>query len=195
VFVDYNANGVYDQDSDKPVDNVRLYLSDGLSVLTDASGRYTFLELDAGIETVKVDTTTLPARTLIDTPDQVSSGLWRVRLEAGLITRQDVPLLPPGASLDIGQSLNVSVGPVKIQKSIVANSSGSVVVLEISSSQALKNLVVSDQLPASAQVSGAVTSDQAITATGLQFALGDIPAGYKATLVIRLAPQAMPETF
>jgi fimbrial isopeptide formation D2 family protein len=182
VFIDYNLDGIYDQDSDTPVENVRLYLSDGHSVLSDAWGRYTFLELDAGIESLKVDNTTLPARLLAPTSDEVKAGLWRVRLEAGLIIRQDVPLLPPGALLDVDQSLNVTRGPVKIKKSIVVNQAGSQVILEISSSQALKNVVITDQLPNTVQVTGEVTSDQTFPRSDLQFALGDIPAGYNATI-------------
>ncbi len=133
VFIDYDLNGIYDQGIDQPVENVRLYLSDGHSVLTDRLGRYTFLELEAGMESLKVDNTTLPARLFEKTTDEVKSGLWRLRLEAGLITRQDIPLLPPQALLDITQSLNVSMGPVKIHKSILATPAGYEVILDISS--------------------------------------------------------------
>jgi fimbrial isopeptide formation D2 family protein len=103
VFEDSNGNTLYDQDVDIPVSGVRLYLSDGRSVVSDEWGRYTFPELRSGVNAVKVDETTLPARLLAETKTEVSTGLWRVRLEDGLITRQDVPLLPPGSSLAVRQ--------------------------------------------------------------------------------------------
>jgi hypothetical protein len=182
VFVDYNLNGLYDQGVDKPAENVRLYLSDGHATLSDASGRYTFLELDAGIESLKVDTTTLPARLFEKTKDEVKTGLWRVRLEAGLITRQDVPLLPPQALLDVGQHLNVTMGSVTIHKSVIATGDAAQVILQISSSQALKDLSIIDYLPDSAQLAGQVIHDADIQIDGLQFTLGDIPAGYETEI-------------
>jgi fimbrial isopeptide formation D2 family protein len=182
VFVDYNLNGFYDQGVDKPAENVRLYLSDGHATLSDASGRYTFLELGAGIESLKVDTTTLPARLFEKTKDEIKAGLWRVRLEAGLITRQDVPLLPPQALLDVGQHLNVTMGSVTIHKSVIATSDAVQVILQISSSQALKDLSITDHLTDSAQLAGQVIHNADIQAEGLQFTLGDIPAGYETEI-------------
>ena len=187
VFVDYNLNQIFDKDTDLSVENVRLYLSDGHSILTDKDGRYTFLELDAGIESLKVDTTTLPARLFEKTTDEVKPGLFRVHLEAGLITRQDIPLLPPQALLDIGQVLNVTMGPVKIQKSVVTSQGAHMVLLKISSSQALKNLMITDVLPEMIQMNGQVSSSEAITVEGLSFALGDVPAGYQAILSYPIA--------
>ena len=178
VFVDYNLNAIYDA-NDLPVENVRLYLSDGHSILSDKLGRYTFPELDAGTESLKVDNTTLPARLLEKTDDEVKAGLWRVRLEAGLITRQDVPLLPPGALLAVDQILNVNMGLLSIHKSVIISEGYSQVILEISSSQALKNVVITDQLPTSVQLTGPVVADAEITVDNLQLQLGDIPAGYQ----------------
>lgn len=181
VFVDYNRNGIYDQDSDQPIENVRLYLSDGISVLSDMRGRYTFLELDSGIETLKVDMTTLPSRLLSQTKDEVKSGLWRVRLEAGLITRQDIPLLPPGALLEIDQVLNVEMGPVRLRKSVTSHQEGAVMHLEIYVQGPLRDLVITDQLPAGA-IAGEVTSSSPMQAQGLRFEFGSVPADYTVTI-------------
>jgi fimbrial isopeptide formation D2 family protein/uncharacterized repeat protein (TIGR01451 family) len=189
VFEDLDGNNLYDEGNDVPVSGVRVYLSDGRSVVSDELGRYTFLELRAGIEVVKVDATTLPARLLSETKTEVRPGLWRVRLEEGLITRQDVPLLPPGARVAVSQSLNVVMGPVRVEKHVVASTAGTKVVLEVSSSQALKNLVIQDALPAGVTVSGEVVSDDLnVTVDDLSFNLGNIASGYKA--VIEYAVQA-----
>lgn len=189
VFEDLDGNNLYDEGNDVPVPNVRVYLSDGRSVVSDELGRYTFLELRAGIEVVKVDATTLPARLLSETKTETRPGLWRVRLEEGLITRQDVPLLPPGARVAVSQSLNVVMGPVRVEKHVVTSAAGTKVVLEVSSSQALKNVVIQDALPAGATLAGEVVSDDLnITVDGLSFTLGNIASGYQA--VIEYAVQA-----
>jgi fimbrial isopeptide formation D2 family protein len=183
VFEDLNGNTLYDQDSDIPVSGVRLYLSDGRYVVSDELGRYTFLELRAGIDVVKVDATTLPARLLAVTKTEARPGLWRVRLEEGLITRQDVPLLPPGARVAVSQALNVVMGNVRIQKYVVQSETETRVVLEVSSTEALRGVVIQDVLPAGVSLSGEMVSDDMnMTFENLTFNLGDIASDYKATI-------------
>jgi fimbrial isopeptide formation D2 family protein len=120
VFEDLNGNNTYDEDVDSPVSGVRLYLSDGRSVVSDDLGRYTFPELPAGLNVVKVDETTLPTRLLAETKTEATPGLWRVRLEEGLITRQDVPLLPPSSSLEVRQqNTTITVDMVAYQLPVI----------------------------------------------------------------------------
>jgi hypothetical protein len=183
VFEDVNNNKMYDQDTDSPVSGVRVYLSDGRSAVSDERGRYTFLELRAGVDVVKVDETTLPARLLAETRTEASPGLWRVRLEEGLITRQDVPLLPPGSSLAVRQVLNVVMGSVRLQKSVVVTETGMRVVLSVSSAEALQGLVIQDVVSegvklASKPVSNVVNAKL----DGLTFNLGDVAANYRTTI-------------
>jgi fimbrial isopeptide formation D2 family protein len=183
VFEDLNSNTIYDQDSDVPVSGVRLYLSDGRYVVSDELGRYTFLELRAGINVVKVDATTLPTRLLAATKTEARPGLWRVRLEEGLITRQDVPLLPPGARVAVSQALNVVMGNLRVQKHIAQSEMGTQVVLEVSSTEALRGVVIQDVLPAGVSPSGEMVSDDVnIVFEGLTFTLGDIASDYRATI-------------
>jgi fimbrial isopeptide formation D2 family protein len=183
VFEDLNANNIYDQASDVPVSGVRVYLSDGRYVVSDELGRYTFLELRAGIDVVKVDSTTLPARLLSETKTEARPGLWRVRLEEGLITRQDVPLLPPGARVAVSQFLNVVMGNLRIQKYVVQSATDTRVLLEVSSTEALHDVVIQDVLPAGVNQLGEIVSDDMkITFENLTFNLGDIASDYRAII-------------
>jgi fimbrial isopeptide formation D2 family protein len=183
VFEDLNSNNIYDQNADVPVSGVRLYLSDGRYVVSDELGRYTFLELRAGIDVVKVDATTLPARLLSETKTESRPGLWRVRLEEGLITRQDVPLLAAGARVAVSQALNVVMGNLRVQKYVVQSATETRVILEVSSTEALRGVVIQDQLPADVSQSGEIVSDDVnIRFDNLTFNLNDIPSDYRATI-------------
>jgi fimbrial isopeptide formation D2 family protein len=179
VFEDSNGNSVYNQGTDLPVAGVRMYLSDGSSVISDELGRYTFVELQAGIDVVKVDTTTLPARLLAETKTETNPGLWRVPLETGSITRQDVPLLRPGARLAVNQALNIEMGPLHLQKRVVVTDSATTVMMKVSSTEALHGLVIQDVLPEGAtllSVAAGIMSDR------LTFNLGDLSANNPTTL-------------
>jgi fimbrial isopeptide formation D2 family protein len=184
VFEDVNKNTVYDDDADIPVSGVRLYLSDGRSVLSDDLGRYTFLELRPGIDAVKVDTTTLGSRLLEETTSEVQPGLWRVRLEQGLITRQDVSLLPPGASIAVSQVLNIVMGSVHVQKSVVVTDAATRVILKVTSSESLRGLVVRDVLP-----EGITLASDSTMLDELTFDLGDISANVQTTLEYTVQPE------
>jgi hypothetical protein len=190
VFEDVNNNKMYDQDTDSPVSGVRVYLSDGRSALSDERGRYSFLELRAGVDVVKIDETTLPARLLAKTKTEAAPGLWRVRLEEGLITRQDMPLLPPAANIAVRQVLNVVMGSVRLQKSVVATEMGMRVVLSVSSAEALQGLVIQDVVSEGVTLASKPVSD-AMNATldGLTFNLGDVAANYRTTIEYTVQPE------
>ncbi len=98
AFVDVDGNRRFDEATDTPVEGLRLYLSNGLSTITDVKGRYTFPDLGPGLTTLRVDTTTAPPLLLLPTRNEDKPGLWRVRLAPGLITQQDVPFAPDEAA-------------------------------------------------------------------------------------------------
>lgn len=83
VFVDRNANGVFDED-DAPAPAAVVFL-EAAEVSTDASGRYRFLPLAPGA--YSLDVRNLPL-------DAVSPGSIAVRVTSGAETRVDVPLAP-----------------------------------------------------------------------------------------------------
>src|SRR5712692_6634265 len=54
VFVDTNGNGQFD-DGDRPAPGVRLYLTNGQSVITDSAGLYNFPSLGDGPQVISLD--------------------------------------------------------------------------------------------------------------------------------------------
>ena len=95
LYIDADDSGDFGQ-GDRPVKNARLYLSNGLSVVTDDFGRYTVTDLPAGLLAVRLDRATTRGLTLAQNErTAVKDGLWRVRLQPGLLTRQDIGFLPP----------------------------------------------------------------------------------------------------
>jgi len=59
VFVDARGTGRF-REGDSGVSNVRIYMEDGSSVLTDKYGRFTFPSVHPGQHVLRVDPTTLP---------------------------------------------------------------------------------------------------------------------------------------
>ena len=174
VFVDVNGSGAFEHEIDIPVEGVRLYLSDGRSLLSDERGRYTFLDLTPGLESLKLDTTTLPPRLLQETLTEDKPGLWRVRLWGGLIVRQDVPLQPPGARLKVDQTLTVSRGPITVTKRVTSlDATRYTVTLSVTSGERLQGLTVTDVLPDSATVTEG--------AQNVALSPGDVEAGFEVS--------------
>lgn len=182
VYTDVNDNDVYDQDVDLPQEAARIYLSDGKSILTDEFGRYSFVNMNAGIETVKIDNTSIPARLLKETISEMSPGQWLVRLEPGLITRLDIPLLDPKADISVAQTVNLVMGPVSLTKTISIKDGVAYVAINVSSSQSLRGLKLNDSMPADAKLISVSTAAE----NGLEFNLGDIEAGFSSHIEYQL---------
>jgi hypothetical protein len=180
AFVDLDRDGLFDREVDVPLAGLRLYLPDGRSTVTDADGRYTFPDLAAGVTSLKLDATTLPPRWLDRTPAEVADGLWRLILQPGTITRQDLPFGPPEAELAARERLTVTMGPVTLVKSWAdAGNGAAVVVLAVTVSEPVRGLVVIDELPAGARLVGvpARSGGGAMAVDGLTLGLGDLAAG------------------
>ena len=109
AFVDADQDRRFDEATDAPVAGLRLYLSNGLSTVTDAKGRYTFPDLAPGLTALRVDETTTPPLFLLPTRNEEGPGLWRLRLPPGLLTQQDVPFAP--GEEDVPDVLEASSSP------------------------------------------------------------------------------------
>lgn len=151
VFVDEDGDGRYREGLDRPVEGVRLVLADGATVLSDDRGRYTFPDLPPGATVLKVDGATLPGLLPAPTPDEAAPGLWRVRLERGLVARRDVPLRPPGARLAVTEELELRRGPLRLRKRVALDEAGRLVVeLVLRTDAPLRDVVVVDPRPGAA---------------------------------------------
>jgi len=186
AFVDQGRDGLFDRGVDTPLAGLRLYLPDGRSTITDVDGRYTFPDLAPGPISLKLDATTLPPRWLERTPAEVTDGFWRLTLQPGAITRQDLPFAPPEVALSARERLTVVMGSVVLVKSWVESGAGAVeVVLEVASSEPRRGLVVVDALPQGARLvvapwrpDGAALAFDAAPSNdhGVSLALGDVAA-------------------
>ena len=95
LYIDADNSGNFNR-GDRPVRDARLYLSNGLSVVTDEFGRYTVTDLPAGLLALRLDTTTTRGLKLAENERTAAKmGLWRVRLQPGLLTRQDIGFRVP----------------------------------------------------------------------------------------------------
>ncbi|MFU8888123.1 MAG: isopeptide-forming domain-containing fimbrial protein [Trueperaceae bacterium] len=168
AYVDLDQDGRFDQERDVPVEGLRVYLSDGTSTVTDAAGRYAFTSLRAGLVALRVDATTAPPRLFGDTRSQDQPGLWRVRLQPGVITRRDVPFSPHRMELAVSQVLTVERGPVTLTKAVFSDGQQPVVRLVVRVNEPLAGLHVADVIPAGAN------------ARPLTFDIGDVEPGHEA---------------
>jgi uncharacterized repeat protein (TIGR01451 family) len=95
VFVDANANGQFD-DGDRPMPGVRLYLSNGQSVITDSAGLYNFPSLGDGPQVISLDPVSIPKGYALTDGGRVSGKSWarllRTPIGGGALLRQNFAL-------------------------------------------------------------------------------------------------------
>lgn len=101
VFVDTNQNGMFDS-SDRPMPGVRLYLSNGASVITDSAGLYNFPSLGDGPQVISLDPVSLPSGYKLSDDGRESGKSWarllRTPVGGGALLRQDFALRKSGQS-------------------------------------------------------------------------------------------------
>ncbi|MFS8084535.1 MAG: hypothetical protein ACMG6H_02820, partial [Acidobacteriota bacterium] len=95
VFVDANADGQFD-DGDRPMPGVRLYLSNGQSVITDSAGLYNFPSLGDGPQVISLDPISIPKGYALTDGGRVSGKSWtrllRTPIGGGALLRQNFAL-------------------------------------------------------------------------------------------------------
>ena len=96
VFVDTNGNGHFD-DQDRGAAGIRLFLTNGQSVITDSAGLYNFPSLGDGPQVVSLDPVTLPpSYALADRGREADKGwtrLLRTPVGGGALLRQNFILV------------------------------------------------------------------------------------------------------
>jgi len=97
VFVDTNGNGQFD-DGDKPAPGIRLYLSNGQSVITDSAGLYNFPSLGDGPQVISLDPVSVPHGYALADGGKLSGKSWarllRTPIGGGALLRQNFALRP-----------------------------------------------------------------------------------------------------
>lgn len=84
VFVDSGGTGHFRR-GDKPLANVRIYLEDGSSVLTDSEGKFSFPSVRPGAHVLRLDASTLPNNVHAFTSAYPNSTRSLQRLVHGLL--------------------------------------------------------------------------------------------------------------
>jgi len=96
VFVDVNGNGQFDE-SDRPSPGVRLYLSNGQSVITDSAGLYNFPSLGDGPQVISLDPVSVPSGYALTDGGRESGKSWarllRTPVGGGALLRQNFALV------------------------------------------------------------------------------------------------------
>ncbi len=96
VFVDTNGNGQFDE-GDRPVPGVRLYLSNGQSVITDSAGLYNFPSLGDGPQVISLDPVSVPKHYALTDGGRLSGKSWarllRTPIGGGALLRQNFALV------------------------------------------------------------------------------------------------------
>ncbi|MDX6385817.1 MAG: large repetitive protein [Blastocatellia bacterium] len=96
VFIDTNGNGQFDE-SDRPVPGVRLYLSNGQSVITDSAGLYNFPSLGDGPQVISLDPVSVPKHYALTDGGRLSGKSWarllRTPIGGGALLRQNFALV------------------------------------------------------------------------------------------------------
>lgn len=95
VFEDTNGNGLFEA-SDRPVVGARVYLNNGMSVITDSRGMYNFPSVEEGAAVVSLDPITVPRGFALMDNKQKAGRSWtrlvRTPLGGGGLTRVNFAL-------------------------------------------------------------------------------------------------------
>ena len=106
VFVDTNGNQ-FDED-DRPMPGVRLYLSNGQSVITDSAGLYNFPSLGDGPQVISLDPVSLPPGYALTDGGRESGKGWtrllRTPVGGGALLRQNFVLTQKDKTATTGSS-------------------------------------------------------------------------------------------
>ena len=126
VFVDTNGNQHFDED-DRPMPGVRLYLSNGQSVITDSEGLYNFPSLGDGPQVISLDPVSLPPGYALTDGGRESGKAWtrllRTPVGGGALLRQNFVLTQKDKTAISGRSEPPVLAPS--QSPVVAESAAS----------------------------------------------------------------------
>ncbi|KEF33454.1 hypothetical protein RDMS_12300 [Deinococcus sp. RL] len=148
VYVDRNRNGVYDAGLDTPVERARVILAGGRLALTDAAGRYHFAGVPLGTHALRLDPNSVPYLPLSVPADGGLPGTRTVHVRG--LAGVDFPLAPLGADVAALRRTSLTVGGLRVDKTLAAIPGGYRVTLRLVSASALAGFELQDPLPAGA---------------------------------------------
>src|SRR5215471_15044299 len=126
VFVDTNGNSQFDA-GDRPMPGVRLYLSNGQSVITDSAGMYNFPSLGDGPQVISLDPVSLPPGYVLTDGGHESGKGWtrllRTPVGGGALLRQNFALKKLATSSTTEVSKPQIAPPVQPVPSALADAS------------------------------------------------------------------------
>jgi uncharacterized repeat protein (TIGR01451 family) len=145
VFVDRNRNGLFDAGLDTPLERARVLLAGGRLALTDAAGRYHFANVPFGTHALRLDPQSAPYAPLSVPQDGGLSGTRTVQV--GGLTGVDFPLAPVGGDIAATRRVLLTVGDVRVEKTVTLTPQGYAVSLRLTTPAALPGFELEDPLP------------------------------------------------
>ncbi|MFC3832208.1 MULTISPECIES: DUF11 domain-containing protein [Deinococcus] len=145
VYVDRNRDGRFDPAIDTPVPRARVLLAGGRQAVTDAQGRYSFLNVPQGTQALRLDPVTTPYPPLRVPRDGGLSGTQTVNVTG--LTGVDFPLAPLGGEVTALRRTTLRMGDVRLEKAVYAVAGGYAVTLRLSTPQPLADVKLLDPLP------------------------------------------------
>ena len=153
VYVDQNRDGRFQAGLDTPVQNARVLLAGGRSVLSDAQGRYHFSRLPEGVYALRLGPAGLYNPALPVPGDGGRAGTRTVTARG--LTSVDFPLLPAAGNVSSLRETQLIMGEATLLKQVTAQGGGQyLVTLSLDCPAPLPELHLYDPLP-----SGAVLLD------------------------------------
>lgn len=150
VFVDRNRNGVFDEGLDTPVERARVLLAGGRLVLTDAAGRYHFAGVPLGTHALRLDPNSVPYLPLNVPGDGGLPGTRTVHVRG--LTGVDFPLAPLGGEIAAARRTTLTVGGLRVEKSLHLADGVYRVTLRLVSASDLADFELQDALPPGARL-------------------------------------------
>lgn len=145
VYVDRNRNGRFDEGLDTPVERARVLLAGGRLVLTDAEGRYHFVGVPLGTHALRLDPNSVPYLPLNVPGDGGLPGTRTAHVRG--LTGVDFPLAPLGGDIAAVRRTTLTVGGLRVEKSVQRREQDYEVTLRLTSGSDLADFELQDALP------------------------------------------------
>jgi hypothetical protein len=142
VYIDNNQNRHFEPDTDTPLPGARIILANGWQTTTDVQGHYVFRDVPSGVTSVLLDAHTAPYTPLPHPEATADPYQHRVRVQG--VSVSDFPLAPRAGLISVTRETTLTAGPLTISKRLEPLPDGVRVVLELTTTAPINNLVIID---------------------------------------------------